>query len=172
MELTVEVHLERTSEALLTVHYAVENRSDRPVFLLDELVLPRPDGWLPLGRELIVREADDVDTVRLIRGLVFADASVFASLTVAARPLAPGARLEGVGETALPLAARHPQDPPRRLRGDRPRSFAVLEVGAVEAGDSDLVRLVRVGGGELSTLGVAALARQTLVRSARIALPG
>jgi hypothetical protein len=133
VSLTVTASL-RADGDRLRIRYEARNDGERPLWLLDDMVVRGAErAFRRTPAAIIVTEDEDPATVRLVRGAVMPEADVASVLLPGARRLGAGESLGGEAEAPLPLRASHPQAASRRLRGERTR--AVVEIGAIAGRD-------------------------------------
>lgn len=154
----------------LRVEYVVRSRRDAALWVLDDLLVHRVDGFVRAEELAIVREDDEADdTALILRGAVAPLATVAFVFYPGGRRLEPGGSLSGVAITELPLMARHPQERrPHPLRGTRTR--VVLAVGVLD-GDVTLRETPLAGGGAALVVADGDVPAQRWVRSAPFELP-
>lgn len=159
----------RREGAALRVDYAVENRGERAVWLLDQPLVFGPTVGVRLAPDRVVVRAGEAAVARLIRGYAPPLSLPQVELPPAARPLAPGERASGHAVVPLPLAAWHPNDrTPRPLPEAR---SLVLEVGYLDS-DADLAERPLDDGTEVWAPSPAVTgARQRLLRGDPRPLP-
>jgi hypothetical protein len=142
---TVDVEL-APQPGRLIVRYRVTNRRPAAIWLLDDMLGFGARGLVRTPRALIVGEDTDPRVVRLVRGVERPESSVATVLVPGARLLLEGRTLDGEAETELPLRARHPQDDPRPLIGQRDQ--VALEIGVLVDEEPALYRTPLEDGGE------------------------
>lgn len=116
--------------ASLQIAYTVTNTTDRTIYLCDALPVPGQQRFV-LGRTYINVAGGAPGEVRFVRGRLASIAPVILPLEPGARPLAPGASLQGTAIVPLPLIASHYHGKAQPLSGAP--TTAWLELGWVEA---------------------------------------
>lgn len=116
--------------ASLQIAYTVTSTADRTIYLCDALPVPGQQSFV-LGRTFINVAGGAPGEVRLVRGRLASIAPVILPLEPGARPLAPGATLQGTAIVPLPLIAAHYHGKAQPLSGAPAQVW--LELGWVEA---------------------------------------
>src|SRR5688572_17995933 len=161
LHLDVDLSLEGP---LLRIVYRVRNDGPTRVYLLDQLLEPRPEGLVRSRRPVVLGAGDG--PVRLVLGWVPPAGKPAFFYPPAGRALDPGAEVSGAREAPWPLAAWHPFSTPPALAAEPTR--AVLEIGVLE-GDGGWSRLPLAGGEVVVAPELAFAAQnQKLARSAEL----
>jgi len=163
-----DAHKDSSGRKLL-IKYTLHNQSQERIYVLDQLVASYAEGLRILPNAVIVRNGDQAETVKFIRGYIHPTQPVIFILAPAVRALDPGARLQGGAEVPLPLVAWQPIGRPKPLK--KPISKMVLEIGYV-SGTPEFAGPIASDGTKLASPSLGYLEQhQRFVRTAPKPLP-